>query len=385
MGHLKIVVRNLHWIITAALLLGLVPAFHYAGLPLSFNWPRLLTVFWVSLFFRSVFVAVFLCILGFPLKETLLPLWERYRKDRGRLVLGVLFVAFMLWQFGLSIGVMLVVDSLALFEILERASPWKLRSKAADILAPAAYFFVGLLLVFFYNDVIASVQPVDTYTTTYNYFDSILLGGYTVPQIAHALMQRVPLSAYTFLEMVYFGMFGVLGATLLMTAFAYGRRRAVALIGTFLMAYYVAMFAFFLWPSMDPYALCAEHATKFPQFLNLYEVQKATIEKPQMLFAHAPGIVIDTDYFIAFPCMHIALPVIAMWYLRRWQRMAQLIAAYNVVLFASILLLEQHFFVDIIGGVLTAIIAIVVVGDPPDKPAESPQFKEETELALTHV
>src|SRR4030095_1493433 len=146
---LRVIVRNLHWIITAVLLVGLIPAFRHAGLAFDFNWPRLLTIYWVSLFLRSTFIAVFLCILSFPLQETLVPFWERCRKDRGRLVVGALYVAFMLWRFDWSIAVMLVVDSLAFLEMLERGSAWKLKSKAADIMPAAAYFFVGLLMVFF--------------------------------------------------------------------------------------------------------------------------------------------------------------------------------------------------------------------------------------------
>jgi membrane-associated phospholipid phosphatase len=69
---------------------------------------------------------------------------------------------------------------------------------------------------------------------------------------------------------------------------------------------------------------------------------------------------ISTDYFIGFPCMHIAQPLIVMWFLRRWKRMLIVLCAYDALLIVSILLLEWHYLVDIIGGVLVAAISIAI-------------------------
>jgi len=354
-----------HWILTAVLLLGVGPAFRWVGLEFIFDWPRLLATFWVSLTLRSLFVAVLLCIAAFPLKQTLVPFWQRCTKDKPRLLLIVLFVPFMLWQFGLSVGLMLVVDVLAFLEILDRVTGTRRRMRMATaIVVPAAYFFVGLILVFCYNDVIASVEDVGKYTMTYKNLDSILLGGHSVSGIAHAVMQRLPISTYSVLEVVYFGMFGQLGAGIFFTALAYGKRHSLAYVGTLVTAYYLALLVFVLWPATDPSSICVDHFARFPQFLDLYDVQKAAVLKPHILLMHTAQPAIEADYYITFPCMHIALPVIVLWFVRRWKRMVVVLAVYDVILCMAILLLEQHFLVDLIGGVITAAVAIALVKLP---------------------
>jgi L-lactate permease len=82
------------------------------------------------------------------------------------------------------------------------------------------------------------------------------------------------------------------------------------------------------------------------------------------LWNHVPIHWISTDYFIAFPCMHIAQPLIVMWFMRRWKRILIVLCAYDCLLILSILLLEWHYLVDIIGGILVAGIAIAIT-DPP--------------------
>jgi hypothetical protein len=320
-----------------------------------------------------MFVAILLCIVAFPLKQTLVPFWARCQKDKPRLVLAALFVPFMLWQFGWTIGTMLIVDVLAFLEILDRVAAnrsvlWRM---AKNIVLPASYFFVGLILVFCYNDVIASLVDVGKYTEMYVRIDSILLAGSSVSEIAHAVMQGLPVSVYRFLEVIYFGMFGQLGAGIFLVALAYGKRHCLAYVGTMLTAYYLALLVFALWPARVPASVCVEHFSRFPQSLDLYNVQKATVLKPKLLFSHTEPIRIDTDYFILFPCMHIALPLIVLWFVRKWRRMFAVLLLYDVVLCAAILLLEQHFFMDLIGGVLAAAVAIALVKVPTDEKREN--------------
>ena len=73
---------------------------------------------------------------------------------------------------------------------------------------------------------------------------------------------------------------------------------------------------------------------------------------------HTAQPLIEADYYITFPCMHIALPVIVLWFVRRWKRMVVVLAVYDVILCVAILLLEQHFLVDLIGGVITAVLQL---------------------------
>jgi hypothetical protein len=107
---------------------------------------------------------------------------------------------------------------------------------------------------------------------------------------------------------------------------------------------------FYLWPSQGPYYLCPGHFLQFPSTLKTYAIQKFLIGDVLALWNHVPIRRISTDYFIAFPCMHIAQPLIVAWFLRRWKRMLLVLFVYDAVLIVSILLLEWHYVVDIIGG-----------------------------------
>lgn len=369
------VFRYLHWILTAALLLGVVPAFRWVGLEFKFDWPRLLTIYWVGLTLQSVFATALLCIIAFPLEQTLLPFWRRCLNDKLRLLLIVGFIPFMIWQFGWAIGLMLAVDVLMVLEVLDRFSAgrktaWRM---ASNIVVPASYFFIGLILVFCYNDVIASAVDVNTYTTTYLRLDSILLFGSGVSEIAHAVMGRLPVSAYNLLEGIYFGMFAQLGVGILLIAVAHGKRRALAYVGTLLTAYYLALGVFAIWPAAVPASICPDHFSKFPESAALYGVQQATVQKPKLFFSDAPPPQIDTDYFILLPCMHIALPLIMLWFIRRWRRLTAVLLLYDLLLCGAILLLEQHFLIDLIGGVIAAAVAIALVRVP--KEDEEPAVK----------
>ena len=371
--QIRSALRNFHWAVTALLLVLFIPAFHSAGLPFNINWSRFFGTYWGGLMVRSVCAAAVLYLLGFPPRETLIPLWEHYRKQKGRFVVLVVFAAYVLWWFGWWIGVMLIVDTVAFLEFFDRISgdPAKLGRAAKDIALPAAYFFVGLVLVFCYNDVIASLEFVGKYSSAYNRLDSILLGGYTISQIAHAVAQRVPVSTFSFLEVIYFGMFGQIGATIILTAMKFGRKRTLSFVGTMLTAYYLSLFIFSLWPGMSPFTICPNHFSRFPHSLAIYHVQEVTILKPRLLWEHALRPVIDTDYYIAFPCMHIALPAIALWFVRPWKRIVVALAVYDAMLFIAILLLEQHYLVDLIGGLVVAAISLAMVHGPKSETSDN--------------
>lgn len=360
---LKRAVRNLHWVVTAILSVALVPAFHLVKLPIRINWSGLLTTYCIGLGNRSIIAGSFLYVIGFPLRETLVPVWQHYLRQKPRFVILALFAGVMFREFGVPIGLMLIVDALVFLEFLDRigGDAVKLGRAAADILFPAAYLFVGLVLVFCYNDLIASLKFAGSYDAALNNLDAILLRGWTVPQLAHAAMRRLPLWNFRFLESIYFEMFGQIGAALAITTLFYGKKRALAFVGTILTAYYFALILFFLWPSMGPFALRPDHSASLPGALGLYTAQKAFLLKARLLSTHSLALVIDTDYYIGFPCMHVVQPLIVLWFLRKWKRITMALLAFDAVMVAAILLLEQHYVVDLLGGVVVAIFAIVIV------------------------
>jgi len=98
----------------------------------------------------------------------------------------------------------------------------------------------------------------------------------------------------------------------------------------------------------------------FPSALRAYSIQKLLITNALALWNHVPIQRISTDYFIAFPCMHIVQPLIVMWFVRRWKGMLIVLGCYDLLLLGSIFLLEWHYVVDILGGILVAVIAIYI-------------------------
>ena len=82
-----------------------------------------------------------------------------------------------------------------------------------------------------------------------------------------------------------------------------------------------------------------------------------------MLWAHnitsAVIAVNPEDYYISLPSLHVALPIIAIWFVRPWKRIALImLGIYVLLLLPSVLLLEWHYLVDFFAGFATAFLAI---------------------------
>jgi hypothetical protein len=58
--------------------------------------------------------------------------------------------------------------------------------------------------------------------------------------------------------------------------------------------------------------------------------------------------------------MHFAQALISLWFLRRWKRLLILIIVFDALLVPSILLLENHYLVDLIAAVPVAALAIII-------------------------
>lgn len=362
----RLALRHLHWFVTAFLIFALIPALHSVGLQFRIDWVRFLQLYWVGQALRSILAAAVLYLVAFSPRETLLPLWERYRKQKLRFFVVGAFTVCMLWFFGWAVGLVLIIDTVALLEVFDRVSgdPATLGWMATKIAVPASYLFVGLVLVFCYNDIIASLEFAEKYSPLLNQADRFLLGGWTVSQIAHAVMSRLPLWVYPLLGLIYFRVFSQVGATLILLSLLGSQKRALQFVAALLTAYYISLLVFFIMPTANPYMLCPGHFQRLSPSLNLYAIQQATELKARLLFAHKFHQTLGTDYFIAFPCMHIAMPVISLWFLRQWRRAVIFAAGFDVLVTAAILLQEQHFFVDLLAGAVVAAIAIFMVALP---------------------
>jgi hypothetical protein len=99
---------DLHWIVTACAGALLLVASHLAGLPLRVNWRMFIGAFWCGMAVRAIFAATLLYVIGFPLSQTVKPAWDRYRQQKARLPAFAIFAVWMLLQFGVELGGMIV-------------------------------------------------------------------------------------------------------------------------------------------------------------------------------------------------------------------------------------------------------------------------------------
>ncbi|MGZ4730924.1 MAG: phosphatase PAP2 family protein [Terriglobales bacterium] len=363
-AHTPIKPRYWHYWISLLLALALAPVLRFENLPLKFDWITLGVAYWILLAAQSIFAAVLLCLIGLPWERVLKPFLARHRENPLRVIPLLLFFAILVWLTGWLRALLLSVDAVALLELFSRQKAKGLRHAAAAILAPAAYLFFGFLMVLAYNNVIVSVRNNFATDPALAAIDHWLLHGHSVSQLSHWALLAFPLWFFKVLEFIYFGMFLQIGATLILLALCDGRTRALQLVGTILMSYYLALIIFYIWPAQGPYTLCPAHFSRFPTSLQSYTIQATLIPHARALYHHAPISRISTDYFIAFPCMHIVQPIIVLWFLRRRRRMFLTLAVYDLLLVAAILMLEMHYVIDIVVALPVAMLSIAITGGP---------------------
>jgi len=354
--------RPRYWHYWVGLLLGvaLFPVLRGLHLPAMFDWRTFGAAYWVMTV-QSIFLAVIL--ISVSGRAILGSLIERYRREPLRIILLLLYFSVLLWAFSWLTAVVLTVNTVAIVEFHERRER-KLRQAAGAVLLPALYVFAGFLLVFAYNDIIVSFRFGFAYDATFNAMDKWIFHGSSISDLSHWAVRTYPVSFFRFLEFIYFGMFPQIGAAMILVALSDGRTRALQFVGTILTSYYLALIIFYIWPAQGPYAICPNHFSRFPVSLQSYNIQKTLIPHALALWHHQAIPRISTDYFIAFPCMHIVQPLIVIWFLRRWRRMVVALALYDVLIVVSVLVLEMHYVIDVIVGLLVAGLAIAITGGP---------------------
>jgi len=353
-----------HYWIGLALLLAVVPVLRSQHLPLKFDWITLGVAYWFVLAAQSIFVAALLCVIGLPREQGVGPLLARYRENPLQVIFVLLYFAILVWMTTWLKALVLSVDAVAVLELLRRHKGRGLRQTASAVLAPAAYLFFGFLMVLAYDCAIVSVRFNFAMDPALAAIDQWLLHGHSVFELTHWAVETFPISFFKALEFIYFGMFPQIGAALILVALCEGRTRALQFVGTILLSYYIALAVFYIWTAQGPYYLCPGHFSRFPASLQIYNLQKTLIRDALALWRHEPIRRISTDYFIGLPCMHIVQPLIVLWFLRHWKRMVIALAAYDLLLVAAILTLEQHYVIDIIVGLPVAALAIAITGGP---------------------
>jgi hypothetical protein len=353
--------KDLHYWVSVLLGLALVPLLKRLNLPTNYDWAWLAFTYWVLFTAKSIFAATLLYLIGFSPAETIAPALDRVRREKVRFLLMLGYFVVLTWVLAWLNALVLTVFTVAILEVHERHKPNGLLRSAEAILPPALYLFIGLLLVSAYNDIILSVRFFAAYDPVFNSMDKWLLQGLSVPQLCHWAVQVFPISFFHFLELIYYGMFAIVGATLILLCQYDSRQRGLQFVGTILTAYYLALVLFYIWPSQGPYYLSPAHVSEIPSVLVTYAMQKGSVAGAKALWNHERLRHISFDYYIAFPCMHIAQPLIVTWFLRFWKRMMVVLVAYSVVLVVAIVLLEWHYVVDVLAGVVVAALAIAAV------------------------
>jgi hypothetical protein len=357
------VVANLHYAVTLLLALALFPALKAAGLPTKVDWPRFLFGYWVGFGIQSFFGACLFCLIGLPAQTTILPIWDRYRKQPSRLFILIPLLGYLYWLSGPRLFVIISVVVVATLEFLDRTRdrPGSVPKSASALLVPAAYMFVGIALVFIYNQIVVASKFHQAHDAVLDRMDSWLLLGRTVSEVAHMAMQRLPNQVFRLFDLAYMAMMPQVGSGLVITALKFGRKRAFQYVGAVVTAYYLALLCFYLWPTLSPLYKCVTHFNVLPQELDAYSAQKNLLVYLRSLGNHEPIDAIRTAYYIAFPCMHIAQPVILLWFLRRWKRLFVSLLVYDLFLMVSIVLLEFHYVMDLVGGVAVALLTVLML------------------------
>jgi hypothetical protein len=351
---------SIHYWVTTLLILGLVPLLKRFNLPVNFNW-AVLGAFYLLLSMQAIFLAVLLCLLGFEREKTFGPTLRRFKDQKLRILPVISFLLVLCMVLPWRIALVLTVDTVALLEFFHRIPPGAGRIGIRSVALPALYLLIGWVLVFAYNDIIVSARFFAAKDAAFNSIDMWLLRGVSVSQICHWAVRTFPISFFRFLEIIYLGMFPLLGAGLILVSICDGARQGLKFVGTVILPSYIALVLFYFWTSQGPYYLCPIHFADFPSTLKTYALQRGSIDHARARWEHAPLDRLSTDYFIAFPCVHISAPLIVTWFLRRWKRILVFLLTYDVLLIVGIVLLEWHYIVDVLAGILITALSILII------------------------
>lgn len=349
-------------LLIALFMIAIVTAFVVARLPFRIDLDTFISAYWGGTAAQATFVAVILSVAGLSFDRTLLPMWFSYRKQRfkwiGLLLLGI----WMFWLFRPWLGLIIVVDAVAFAELLDRRKQ-HFGSALFDVAVPSAYLFVGVLGVYLLNHAIAGMRFAGTYDQSFNRAD-LLLFGTTASTVSGWMAEHLPKAFFVLMEFVYRTLYAQIGAAIAITALFASREYSLRYVRTLLVAYGLATAVFFFWPTIGPFAIRDTPVSHSTFFLSTYGMQQTIALKARLLWSHSLMPAVTTvdlaDYYIGFPSMHISMSLIAIWFLRRWRRMAFILLGFNTVMLVSIVALEWHYFVDLFGGAVVAVIAIFI-------------------------
>jgi hypothetical protein len=181
---------SLHWFVTASFLIALFPLFHFARLRLRIDLVEIGGAYWLGTGVRAVFCAVLLYVLCFPWAETGKPAFNRFRYNRWLIVELLAFLSLMIWCFGPWLGAIVVVDGIAIGELLMRRKE-QFQSALVDVGIPAIYFFIGIIVVFAFQHGLAGLRFAGACDAMFARFDRAIFHA-NVSDISHSAMAFLP-------------------------------------------------------------------------------------------------------------------------------------------------------------------------------------------------
>jgi hypothetical protein len=341
---------RIHYLVTSVLLVALLPLLTFARLPIKWDYAGIMSGYLIGSL-QSVILATLLYAISYPAR-----IWG----DKPKLVVTLGFTTVFFTVYGFIVASLFLTCALIALLSGGKQGWQKLPRVTASLLTADAYLFLGLNLAFTFISIIVKFRFYGLYDAFFNGLDQSILG-MTVETLARYGSNVLPKEAFPFLESVYYGMFAQVGATLIICSLSSGRRQALQFVGAILICYYLTLVCFFIFPSMGPFA---QNSTIPAYALDTYTFQKRMVQNAKHIWEQSPVQVIPLGYYISFPCMHIAQPVVVLWFLRKWKRMVYVLCVYDILLVFAILLLQWHYFVDILGGVAVAVAALLIVKEP---------------------
>jgi hypothetical protein len=333
--------QDIHFYITALFCALLVPAAFFSRLLFSSSLDSA-GAFLFSWILQSIIWAAILYQFCVPNS------WLPYRRNSLRLVILVLFGAGMILEFGLKLGTGAAIVGFTIAEFYFRRGDWK---RAAGTLLPWLYLATGISVALFLSSVIVTIRPCTEYDMTLRHLDSLLMFGNSVIRLSGQCA-----SLYVPAEFIYYSIGGAMGAALIFLCLAGDRQSAFQMSGAILAAYYISLVVFFVIPAQGPFIFAS-----LPPSLLTASIQGMSVSNAKILYHHSGWIDPPRAYYVAFPSMHLAQPLIAAWFLRRWRVVSAVLYAYCVLLTGAIIVLRWHYVVDILGGLAVAVLAVSIV------------------------
>jgi membrane-associated phospholipid phosphatase len=359
----KVAFRSFDTFFVCLLLSLTFPALKIAHLPFQFDLAALIKAY-LSMFVGAIFMAVLFAVVGLPWGITVAPLLGRLRKI-PLLLLVTVNAAITIWALGFVLGVVVFIDGLALIELLTRRKD-RVGSSLLDILIPAFYLLCGLIAVFAFNHAFVAIRYGGTYDAAFRRLDNAIFhtGSYRVSQWC---LDHLPRWVFELENFAYFSIWSRVGAFLVLCGVLGGRKHAMELVRALLLGYAIALLVFLAVPAKGPYSIHPVKAPSYAQSLGAFETQKVLTARMKELWAHhlTPDVrdVGVGDYYVSFPSLHAAIPLIAIWFLRRWRRISLVaLGIYGALLLPSLILLEWHYIVDVFGGFGVALLTIWLSG-----------------------